>query len=281
MINTLVVPLDDAELSDRAVPIAAVLACPGGADIRLVGISHDEGDFASTYERVHETARSINAAGCVDVRVDAGGDPAAMLLDIASDPTRVLCFACDEHLDLVSSLSRSVGSHLLERATHPLVVVGPEADAGALTRGVVVALDGIHDPEPILSAAVAWALQLNVALRIVTVYEPVPADVRRPDHFTRLHGPACEPTVYLGALQRRVTGSGVNGVEMAAIPDPVSVADGLASFLEDWPARLLVVGGRHTGPHVSPGVLGELLRTTRSPALVVPPTRRHHGGPRG
>jgi nucleotide-binding universal stress UspA family protein len=47
----------------------------------------------------------------------------------------------------------------------------------------VVAVDGVEALEPLLAAAAAWSRQLLAPLRVVTVYEPVPADIRRPRHL--------------------------------------------------------------------------------------------------
>jgi hypothetical protein len=133
---------------------------------------------------------------------------------------------------------------------------------------VVVALDGVDDPDLVLTTGVQWALRLGAGLRIVTVYEPTPADLRHPDHYSRHHGPPCDPDDYLAAVQRRVDGAGVTSCTTTAIADPVSVAAGLAEHLAARPAFLLVLGGpRH--PHRWPSpVLRDLLRTSRPPMLV-------------
>jgi hypothetical protein len=59
----------------------------------------------------------------------------------------------------------------------------------------VVALDGKHSAEALLSTGTAWADALHAPLRVVTVYEPVLPDVRNPDHFSRTHGPSSDPIV--------------------------------------------------------------------------------------
>jgi nucleotide-binding universal stress UspA family protein len=266
--DMIVVPIDGSELSARAIPIAAVIARASGAGIRLVGVARDETELAWMYDRVHD-AKPLVAAPIPEAEVLVGGDPEGRLLELASDSGNVLCFASHDHVEPVAALLHSVGSHLIERATEPLLVVGPNANAEALAGDVVVALDGVGDPEPLLSAASAWARRLGATLRIVTVYEPVPADLRTPDHFTRSHAPGSDPDVYLQSMHRRVVDAGLAGVvDAVAIPDPVSVAAGLVSHLEDPAAFLLVVGGR-VGAHVTPGVLRELLQTVALPVLVV------------
>ena len=156
-----------------------------------------------------------------------------------------------------------------EFSTRPLFVVGPGADASAMDGDVVVAVDGRRDPDILLSAAATAAAALGAGVRIVTVYEPVLADVRHPEHFTRTHGPSYDVDTYLADVARQVPGE-VARVERAGIPDPVSIAGGLAEHLDSSPALALVVGSRPGAHHVWPGVVRELVRAVRIPLLVVP-----------
>ena len=152
-------------------------------------------------------------------------------------------------------------------------MVGPNGTPATAGRDVVVALDGVNEPDPLLATAVDWARQLGAPLRIVTVYEPLPADIREPEHYSRRHGPSIDPDVYLGALRPRADLQGLAGVASVAIADPVSVADGVSRHLADNPAFLLVVGGgrRHVWPS---SLVRALLRRSPPPVLVVP-----HDGP--
>ena len=267
MFEMLVVSLDGSELSSRAVPVAAVIARASHTGVRLVGVARNGGELAWMYDHVHEAARLLAAAQPPDVDVFVDGDPAGALLKIASDPRYMLCFASHDHVTPVASVLHSVGSHVIEHATHPFIVVGKNADAETLASDVVVALDGVDDPDAVVSTATSWAARLGSSLRIVTVYEPVPADLRRPDHFPRSHGPASDPDLYLEGIRARVVAELSGSVDVVAIPDPVSVAAGLAQHLEDRAALLLVVG-RRVGAHLGPGVLRELLRTVTVPVLV-------------
>jgi nucleotide-binding universal stress UspA family protein len=106
-------------------------------------------------------------------------------------------------------------------------------------------------------------------LRIVTVYEPVPADLRRPSHYTRHHGPAGDPEKYLEGLGDDVARYGAPNVSTAAIPDPISPAAGLRSYLIEHPALLLVVGGRKRDRHPIGGTTRALLASVSAPMLVI------------
>jgi nucleotide-binding universal stress UspA family protein len=164
----------------------------------------------------------------------------------------------------------SVGSQIIEYARRPLIIVGPAGDASGLGRDIAVALDGVHDAAPLLSTAMAWAALLDAPLRLVTVYEPVLPDLRRPEHFTRRHGPPTDPDAYLDDLAVGLDRDPHDGIEAVALADPVSVADGLAQHLRDRPALLLVAGAPRGKHPLLPGVLRELVHHVSIPVLVVP-----------
>jgi nucleotide-binding universal stress UspA family protein len=266
--ETVVVPIDGSTLSRRAVPAAAAIAAGGRADVRLVSVAHNDGELAWSYDQVHEAAELLpsDMTSRVDVLVD--GDPAGVLLDIAEDPSNVLCFGTHDHHWLATELLGRVGSRIVERASHPFLVVGGDGVPPVPKDDVVVAIDGVEDPTPLLSTAVTWAQRLGAGLRIVTVYEPTPADLRRPDHYLRRLGPPCDPDVYLDAVRRGIDDSGLTSCTTVAIPDPVSVAAGLEQHLAEHPAFLLVIGGARRR-HWPTSVLRDLLHGSVPPILVV------------
>jgi Universal stress protein family len=272
MLPTLVVPLDGAEFSTRALPAALSIARAGKSDVRLVGIARTEDAVPDLRGHAQDSARLAGFESS-DVAIVVNDDPTEALLEISDDPGTVLCFASHDHTPLATALSDSVGSRLIEAATHPYIVVGAApTDGGPALVGtdVVVAVDGVDDPEPLLATAAAWALALQAALRLVTVYEPVSADIRHPDHFTRHHGPPGDADAYAAALGRRLEAIVHAPVEVAAVADATSAADGLTRYLHDRPALLVVLGGgRRDGLSLGPGVLHRLLREMPLPVLVV------------
>jgi hypothetical protein len=104
----------------------------------------------------------------------------------------------------------------------------------------------------------------------VTVYEPVQADLRNPNHFNRNHGPASDPRVYLEHAARALELAPLKELVLTPLPDPVSVAGGLFDHLAVSPASLLVVGGHHRRNHSGAGVVRSLLYSLTIPLLVVP-----------
>jgi nucleotide-binding universal stress UspA family protein len=268
--QTIVVPVDGSTLALRAVPAAAGLAAAAQAKVRLLSVAHNDGELAWAYDQAHAAARLLPAeiTAAVDVVVD--GDPVSVLLDTAADTANVLCFSTHDQPWIASELLGRVGSRVVERASHPFLVVAPNGSPPVPGDDIVVALDGVTDPDRVLSTAVQWALRLNTGLRIVTVYEPTPPDLRRPDHYTRRHGPPNDPDEYLAAMQRRVEAAGFFRSTTTAIADPVSVAGGLADHLRDRPAYLIALGGPRHRRRWPSSVLRDVLRGSPPPILVAP-----------
>jgi nucleotide-binding universal stress UspA family protein len=134
----------------------------------------------------------------------------------------------------------------------------------------VVARDGHENAERLLAVAAAWALHLETALRIVTVYEPVPPDLGRAQHYPSEIGPPGDPEVYLAAMRERVADVGLARVDTEAIEHPISAGRGLEEHLGRAPAALLVLGNRQR-PHSAPtgGVVDHTLRNVTCPLLLV------------
>jgi nucleotide-binding universal stress UspA family protein len=269
MRRTLVVPLDGSDFALRALPVAQSIADPDHVPLHIVGVARADDELAWMFDHVHDAAKHATngAVPTVDVIVDP--DPATVLLRMADEPGTTLCFAGHDHPRLAAWLMHSVGSSIMARATRPYVVVGEAAAGNEWAHDVVVAIDGVDDPEPLLAAGANWAARLRTQLRIVTVFEPVLADLRRPSHFTRHHGPAGDPDAYLDGIRQEVGRFGVTNVSVAAIADPISPAAGLHTHLVGRPAQLVVLGGRNRGAHPVGGTVRTLLDAVSAPLLVV------------
>jgi nucleotide-binding universal stress UspA family protein len=280
MLKRIVVPLDGSEFSTTAVPTALAIAHASGAGISLVGVVSSHSQVAWMKGHVEDALRLLPptvAGGQVDIIVDA--DPVDVLLEIAREPGNVLCLASHDHRREAAAVRRSVGSRVIERATHPFLVVGASAGAAPPSGDVVAALDGDDRVEPLLTTAATWAQELSSRLRLVTVFEPILPDLRNPSHYTRAHGPSGDPAVYLEVMRRRVDETADVQVDAVPIPDPVGVVSGLAHHLAERPGLLLVVGrGSSEAIELRAGVVRGVLRTARVPLLVLPTSgpRRSH-----
>ena len=269
MFRTVVIALDGSEFAARAVPVGMTLARRGGANVRAVAIARNDAEIDWTYNRVFEDA-NLDGLDRAEIDFFVDPNPATILLAETADNGTVLCLATHLRPKPVTALLHSVGSEVIDHAIHPVIAVGSNASVESFADDVVVALDGLDNAEPLLAVAAAWALQLHSRLRIVTVYEPVLSDVRRPEHYTRLHGPPGDPDVYLGAMAERVSDVGLEALETVAIGDPIGPAPGLEQHLAARPALLLVVGGGHPhSRHLHAGVAHRVLENATLPVLIV------------
>ncbi|MBV8387621.1 MAG: universal stress protein [Acidimicrobiia bacterium] len=267
-VHTITVPIDGSQFSSLAVQPAGVLARRAGASITLVGVATD-GDAKTMRAHVRDASRLAPVGVEVDEQVIVGPDGVGVLLERVSDAATVVCAASHDHARATAAILGSIGSRLIARATRPLFVVGPKVDVGAFGDDVVVAVDGRRNPDPLLGAAASVAEALGAGIRIVTVFEPVLADVRRPQHYTRTHGPSYEVDAYLSDVSRRLP-LGSARVQRVGIADPVGVTVGLAEHLDAAPALALVVGGGRGAHHLGPGAVHDLVRRLPVPLLVVP-----------
>ena len=271
MFRTIVVPLDGSPFSATALPVATALAHDADAELRAIGIARNDGEMAWTYDHVHAEARAGSPLTAADIKVVTDPNPVGLLLDLADDPEILLCLASHDRMPLHAKLTRSVGSEVIERAEHPLVAVGPNANPRSLGPDVVVALDARGDPEPLLTVAAMSARRLGCPLRIVTVYEPVPPDLRHPSHFSRMNGPGGDPDAFVSSMRERVDDIGLARIDTVAVADAVGTASGLLEHLSERPGRLLVVGGgrKPRSPKLKVGVARHVLAAATLPLLIV------------
>jgi nucleotide-binding universal stress UspA family protein len=264
MFRHLVVAVDGSEFAAHALPVGVQLAAAAGVSVHVLGVAHTDAEHAWTYDHVVSDAQRAGVdVADVEVRVDP--DPTALLVAIAADERNVLCLASHLRPKPIDMLMHSVGSRVIEQAPRPVVAVGPKASTAWVGSDVVVALDGVSDAQPLLDAGTAWARQLGVVLRLVTVYEPVLAEVDDPNVFVRLWGTSYDPDVYLEAMKERVDDARLAGVTAVAIPDMSGPAAGLKQHLAALPARLVVLGADRAPSRV----VRDLLETAPSPLLIV------------
>lgn len=200
--STVVVPLDGSDFAAQALPVAVALATASKRRSSSRRVAHDEGQLAWVHRHVGMSCR------CPPGRVDGGArsrcDPRSRSGQGAprSGGRRQQgpCFASHDYGRVAAKVMHSVGS-AIARAPHPVVVAGAHAAPSSWATDVVVAVDGVNDPSRCWPPRAAGR-RMQAPLRIVTVYEPVPADLNRPTHFTRHHGPPGDPDEYLEAIQR-------------------------------------------------------------------------------
>jgi nucleotide-binding universal stress UspA family protein len=128
----------------------------------------------------------------------------------------------------------------------PVLLVGPRVPQGAPPGAwLAVCVDGSRESESIVPVAVAWAAALNLSVTILTVAEPVPASIRHPGSYPRLHGPHGDADAYVKGLAE--TGAATVLVTGKVIWDPVDVDGALVDAFAPDPPDLVVMGTRAPG----------------------------------
>jgi nucleotide-binding universal stress UspA family protein len=261
------VPVDGSPFAERALPVAAWLAQEVGAPIHLVEIAQNDPGTQSTIQYVGDLARRHGATW----EVIPGHDPGAAIV-AATDAGRpsLTCLATHGR-DRSAAVLGSVATSVLDHATDPVMLVGPEArPPSARDAPIVTAVDGTGDDAAVVGVAADWAARLGLRLVIATVAEPVPPSFRESRPLHRARGPD-DPEGYLVGLAATVAEAGIS-VDTRVVYDPISVRGGLLRLV-DRTAALLVIGWhRHTRPHRA--LLGShatrVVHDAEVPTLVIP-----------
>ena len=283
--RTILVPLDGSAFSEVAVPVASRLAERLSADIALFSAVPTADDVP---ERERELARSLpgrQVQRLVVVNLDVAG---AIHEALRRLPGAVACMATRGR-GRTAALIGSVATEVIARGHDPLILVGPLNGDHAPwlddpePSGVVAGVDENPAVDTILSAAVHWAKMLHERLLIVSIAEPLPPPLASGE-VHRKNGPDGDVTLFLRVLATRAKRE-IEDVEVRALYDPVSVADGMRTFLREHPAQLVVVsthGYLGIPRAVFGSVAADIVRSSPSPVLVVPyatprrPKRRRH-----
>lgn len=283
--RTILVPLDGSAFSEVAVPVASRLAEKLSAEIVLFSAVPTADDVP---ERERELARSLageQVQRLVVVNLDVAG---AIHEALRRLPGAVACMA-SRGRNRTAAIIGSVATEVIARGHDPLILVGPVNGDYAPwlddpePSGVVAGVDENPAVDTILPAAIHWAKMLNERLLIVSIAEPLPPPLASGEVHRR-YGPDGDVTLFLRVLATRARRE-IADVEVRALYDPVSVADGMQTFLREHPAELVVVSTHgYTGiPRAVFGsVAADIVRVSPSPVLVVPfgtrraPKRRRH-----
>lgn len=268
----LLVPTDGSRLAERAEPVALGLARRLGARTVVIAVAPAERDLGRT------AADLAAVAGRLDVAEDARRilvepRPAHGIVQVARELDRALvCMASHGHGRSAAALG-SVAGGVLAELGEPVLLVGPLAAPGPADAPVVVTVDGSVDAEAPIDLAAEWAATLGVALRIVTVAEPVPAPVGG-GVAHRVHGPDGDVGAYLDGLVARAGRPGGAPVEAVVIDDPIGAGSGLRTWLPDHPAQL-IVAGTHARSGLRRALAGSaaahIVHVSPVPVLLVPP----------
>jgi nucleotide-binding universal stress UspA family protein len=268
LVARIVVPVDGSPFAERALPVAAQLAEELGAPLHLLEVVAGTGRSEAALHHLDDLARRHGAAGWDAIR---GDDPAAGIVAATQAGSPGLACLATHGRDRSAALLGSVATAVLDRATRPVMLVGPNARPPcAADAPVVVAVDGSPEDRGVVAVAADWAAALGRRLVVATVAEPLPGPLEPVMPFHRVRGPD-DPEGYVARLAAQAHRPGC-AVDTAVARDPFSVRSGLVRLI-DRTAGLLVAGAHRrarplralVGSHAA-----RIVHDIEVPALVVP-----------
>jgi nucleotide-binding universal stress UspA family protein len=235
MFRTIVVPLDHTGRAEAAVSHAAALARQSGATLRLVTVRPPYADTVAVSRHLADVAdrHGIRA----DQVVDAPGNVAAVLTDMAGDPATLLCLSTHARRPVTDLVLGSVSEKVVRASHHPILLVGPHCAAPPdRYDSMVVALDGSTLAERILPTVADWSTHLGMILWLVQVLPPrVLGDV----DIDADRDPGVSETGYLQGLAADLCSRGAKA-EWDNVHDR-AVANAIVRFTDERPRPLTAI----------------------------------------
>jgi nucleotide-binding universal stress UspA family protein len=295
MLQTVLVPLDGSELSERALPMATALADATGAHVVLTRVALAQGlpgemFYADRTQAIDEAEAYLAA---VAQRMSADGLQAATVVHFGDADEGILEAIVSHQADLVvmsthgrSGLGRwvygSVAEAILARSPVPVLLIRANGDIPPSVldhdRPIIMApLDGSRFAEAALPYATALARAFKASLMLIHVYEPpqvLDSDiVMRPDWvaemLTRDHAAADR---YLADVAQRLRGEGIEVQTVMRQGDVAQVI--LEESWADGTSMIVMATHGRTGLRevLYGNVALDILHRGKLPLLLVRPT---------
>ena len=283
-VRNVLVPLDGSEFALQALPTARVLAERLPSELHTISVAGADDD-AQRLRLLASAARGVDV-GDDRAMVVTGGEPAETIARRAEQlRSCVVCLSTHGRGRLHGALIGSVARSLLQRASEPIVALGPSADNPGWTPRprrwpeplsvprIVACVDGSDTSEQVLPTAVAWARALTMSMTILTVADDAHMPIRGEDH--RRYGSDADAETYIEALVEQ-WGASVADIDGTVIRDPIGPASGLRVHLDQRPAGLVALT-THARSGLQRTLLGaaaaSMVHASVAPCLVAPVQR--------
>ncbi|MGG7055733.1 universal stress protein [Nitrosomonas sp. ANs5] len=289
MIRRVLIPLDDTELAERAIPHLLRFVTPAQSELLLMtalpspilaGRSHDKPAAVSGGgEWLQAVAQRLGRLGFrVNHQVLAGA-PAETILSLAEE-AQVDLIAMSTHgrSGLGLALLGSVADEVVRNARQPVFLAPPQAQAkpDSVPGVVLLPLDGTPLAETAIPAACQFAQLTGASVHMIRVVDPADCQDRRVDAQTAVdlndteHSPIVRQAVaYLERIKLRLQLAGVESCFQVALGDPVNV---IPRIVQAEQADLIVMSthGRSGVARVVHGsVAGQIINHTTCPLLLM------------
>jgi nucleotide-binding universal stress UspA family protein len=280
--RSVLVPLDGSELAASALPLARILASSQGAELTLVTVlpaDIEPGWTRGSADYLQEIAAPVRAAGVVVHTTIRLGDPAAAILELASEcDADLVVMATHGRTGLGRAVLGSVADQVLRSGAVPVLLLHPNEHRTEALRTVLVPVDGTPGAAMALATAVPLARSSGAKLVLVRATVPLPLWLYEPTLGLNT-GPLIDPMwnedarlaaeAYAEGLAARLRraglaaeGQGISGLPGAAIVAAADAAD----------ADLIVMSTHGRGGplrSILGSVANEVVRNSRRPVLLV------------
>lgn len=268
--TTVVVPLDGSEFAARALPHAVDAVDAFGARLVLVDSRVDGGDIeeARGYLRSVAVEHGHREAECIVV-TDRTAAPA--VASVAGEDRGALVVMASHGRGAVRHLVLgSVAEQLLAQHAGPVLVIGPRADRGRMSRApqgpVLLGIDEHETDDARIETAAVWAVTRHAPIEMVSVVNPV-----------RIHNPV--PAEHARVADRIATLAGPTTVTVTShFIENHDRANELAVRADAIGAGLIVIGTHSPGGVerlVAGNVAMRVVHLAGCPVLIVAPVRSH------
>jgi nucleotide-binding universal stress UspA family protein len=264
MFRTIVVPLDHSDEAEAAVPHGAALARQAGARLQLMTVRPSYVDRSALHDRLAEVADRYRVDA--DLVVEGPGDTAATLVEVAREPSTLLCLRSHARRPVTEMVMGSVSEQVVRASHRPVLLIGPQcAPAPERYGSLVVGLDGSPLAERILPTVGDWSTRLDLEVSLLQVLSPrVPFEVAEGD---------VSETGYVHGRAARMAAEGV-GVWWETLHDR-DPASAIVRFADDQQPGLIALtthGHSGIGRLALGGVAFRVARCAHSPVLVLRPS---------
>ncbi len=265
--KTLIVPVDETELSERAVPVAGELAAALDAEVVLLVVDSanaERGPGHAYLESLHDRLPDAVAVDDCVVFDDRQSVGALVLAEAAERPDPAVVMATHARSGLGELVLGSTAEAVLRSSAFPVVLVGPACSTAWSPGLAVVAVDGSPLTDRVVDVAAAWAAATRSTLTVVHVCVPSAVEGAVVDG---------EPELAFNVGARlRASGAAVTAHTLEASRP----AEAVVRWATEHGASLLIVGTERHG-RLQRALLGSvsmgIVRHADCPVLVVGPAK--------
>jgi nucleotide-binding universal stress UspA family protein len=181
-VENIVVPLDGSKFSERALPVAAMLADRLDVGIYLFGAVASREDTRRREVEFDAAAAVLDAPGRrIDGSVVVASDPAGAIHDTLRRLNGAVACMASPGRGRSAALVGSVATEVVARGHDPLILCGPLIGDQPHGTGVVVCVDETPESGELIGIGLYWAgLLLCEPTTVIVVAEPVPPPTRGP-----------------------------------------------------------------------------------------------------